>query len=141
MKEMTIKEVLELVKDIDTARPKENNYFTWHAWRMRMVKRAILLLAARIAARGFELFVGDTYVVVNVNGMKGYIQYNELEWTYSNAWSDILLRNDNMVVVDSWDFVEKAIRQYARMSGKSFEKETKWMRTSDSHIHIKKTKK
>lgn len=102
-----------------------------------MVERAMLLLAARIAARGYELFVAKEYICVNDRGWKGYIQYNQLEWTYSNCFPDgILRRNDNMVVVSSWDEVKKVIVDRAEFTRADFVKETKWMENSDNYIHI-----
>ena len=133
----TIKEALEMAASISTEKPKESSYFPWHRWRMRMVERAMLLLAARIAARGYELFVAKEYICVNDRGWKGYIQYNQLEWTYSNCLPDgILRRNDNMVVVSSWDEVKKVIVDRAEFTRADFVKETKWMANSDSLIYI-----
>ena len=102
-----------------------------------MVERAMFLLAARIAARGYELFVAKEYICVNDRGWKGYIQYNQLEWSYSNCFPDgFLRRNDNMVVISSWDEVKKIIVDRAEFSRQDFVKETKWMANSDNYVHI-----
>ncbi len=142
MEVMTIRQVLELAKGIDTARPKDSNYFSWHAWRMRMVKRAMLLLGARIAARGYELYIAETYVIVNIDGYKGYIQYDQLAHTYSDVYTHYLDYNpDTMVVTDHWVEVYKAMEAYVYRTHKSFDRATNWMRTNNDYIHIKKIEK
>lgn len=111
----TIKDVLKDAKDIDITRPDKyhSDYFSWYRWRMKCVYRAFMLLGARIAARGHRVIICKEYVLADMDGRKGYIQYNELTHTYYNRHTDCetLPYTDDMVIKASWSEIESLLNQ------------------------------
>ena len=139
MEQITIKDAFKKALETRIDRPMKGGYFEWHYWRMQMVKSAMLMLAARIAARGHNVIVRDTYVLVDMNGNTGYIQYNDIEHTYwyCSTARNSLHYNGDMVITSSWKEIKYALEKSLSNHREPFEKWLQWAERFDDYIYIK----
>ncbi len=78
MENKTINEVIEDANSIDISQPKKNEYFPCHSWRMRCVKRAIMLFCVKLTQWGYNAYYHNTYFFAKKDGRSVYCEYEEL---------------------------------------------------------------